>query len=148
MRRNYTTILFQMKTHSGRVTQISVSKLTINGSDNALSPGRRQAVIWTTAGILLIGPLRTNFREILIEIYTFKFKKMHLKISSGKWQPFWFVGNVINHRTQYDLVGASGIFVMIGSDNCLSSVWHQAITLIHPYSMSSGFLGTRSMKFW
>ena len=30
--------------------------------------GRRQAIIWTNAGILLIGPLVTNFGEILIEI--------------------------------------------------------------------------------
>ena len=37
------------------------------GSDNGLSPGRRQAIIQTNAGILLIGPLRTNFSEILIE---------------------------------------------------------------------------------
>ena len=33
------------------------SKLTITGSDNGLSPGRRQAIIWTNDGILLIGPL-------------------------------------------------------------------------------------------
>ena len=50
--------------------------------------GRRQAIIWTNAGILLIGPLGTNFNEIVIKIYTFLFKKMHLKIQSGKWQPF------------------------------------------------------------
>ena len=42
-------------THWGRVTQICVGKLTIIGSDNGLSPGRRQAIIWTMAGILLIG---------------------------------------------------------------------------------------------
>ena len=41
-------------------------KLIIIGSDNGLSPGRRQAIIWTNAGILLIGPLGTNFIEILI----------------------------------------------------------------------------------
>ena len=29
---------------------------TINGSDNGLSPGRRHAIIWTNAGLLLIGP--------------------------------------------------------------------------------------------
>ena len=28
-------------------------------------------IIWTNAGILLIGPLGTNFSEILIEIYIF-----------------------------------------------------------------------------
>ena len=49
-------------THWGRVTHICVSKLTIIGSDNGLSPGRRQAIIWTNAGILLIGPLGTNFK--------------------------------------------------------------------------------------
>ena len=48
---------------------ISISKLTIIGSDNGLAPGRHQAIIWTNAGILLIGPLRTNFSEILIKIY-------------------------------------------------------------------------------
>ena len=43
-------------THWGRVIHICVSKLTIIGSDNGLSPGRRQAIIWTNAGILLTGP--------------------------------------------------------------------------------------------
>ena len=57
--------------HWGRVTHICVGKLTIIGSDNGLSPDRRQAIIWTNAGILLIGPLGTNFSEILIEIQTF-----------------------------------------------------------------------------
>ena len=46
---------------------IWVSELNIIGLDNGLSPGRRQAIIWTNAGILLIGPLGTN-SEILIEI--------------------------------------------------------------------------------
>ena len=45
--------------------QICISELTIIGSDNGLSPGRRQAIIWTNAGILLIGPFRTNLNEIL-----------------------------------------------------------------------------------
>ena len=74
-------------THWGRVTHICVVKLTIIDSDNGSSPGRCQAIIWTNAGILFIGPLRTNFSEILAEIYTFSFKKMHLKMS-GEWQPF------------------------------------------------------------
>ena len=82
-------------THWDRVTHISVSKLTIIGSDNGLSPGRRQAIIWTNDGILLIGPLRTNFSEIFNEIYTFSFKKMHLKMSSGKCRPFCLNLNVL-----------------------------------------------------
>ena len=83
-------------THWGWVTHISVCKLTIIGSDNGLSPGWRQAIIWTNVGILLIGPLGTNFSEILIEIYTFSSKKMHLKMPSGKWRPFYFGLNVLS----------------------------------------------------
>ena len=56
-------------THWGRATHIWVGKLTIIGSDNGLSPGRRQAIIWTNAGILFIGPLGTNFSEILLKIH-------------------------------------------------------------------------------
>ena len=74
-------------THWGRVTLISVGKLTITGLDNGLSPERRQAIIWTNTGILLIGDLGTNYSEIFIEIDIFSFKKMHLKISSAKWCP-------------------------------------------------------------
>ena len=55
-------------THWGRVKHICVNKLTIIGSDNGLLHGQRQAIIWTNAGILLIGPLGTNFSEILIAI--------------------------------------------------------------------------------
>ena len=58
--------------------------LNIIGSDNGLSPCRRQAIIWTNTGILLIGPLWTNFSDIVSEIHTFSFKKMHLKMASGK----------------------------------------------------------------
>ena len=66
-------------THWGHVTHTCVGKLTIICSDNGLSPDRRQAIIWTNAGLLLIGPLGTNFSEILIEIIIFSFKKMRLK---------------------------------------------------------------------
>ena len=71
-------------THWGRVTHRCVGKLTIIGSDNGLSPERRQAIIWTNAGILLIGHLGTNFSEILVEIQTFSLKKIRLKMSSAK----------------------------------------------------------------
>ena len=82
-------------THWGRVPHICVSEIIIIGSDNGLSPGRRQAIIWTNAGILLIWPLGTNFREILIEIDIFSCKKMHFKLSSGKWRPFCLGLNVL-----------------------------------------------------
>ena len=64
-----------MLTHWGRVTHVCVGKQGINGSDNGLSPGRCQAIIWTNAGILLFGPLGTNFSEISIKILTFSFTK-------------------------------------------------------------------------
>ena len=83
-------------THWGRVTHICVGNLTIIGSDNGLSPGRRQAITWTNVGILLIGPLGTNFSGMLIEIRTFSFKKIHLKMSSGKWRPFCLGLNVLS----------------------------------------------------
>ena len=84
-------------THWGRVTHKCVGKLTIIGSDNGLSPERRQAIIWTNAGILLIEPLGTNFIEIVNGIQTFSFKKMHLKMSSAKWRPFCLGLNVLKY---------------------------------------------------
>ena len=88
-------ILHYIKTHWGRVTHICVSNLAIIGSDNGLSPGRRQAIIWTNAGILLIGPIGTNFCENWIEIPTFSFTKMRLKVSSAKWRSFRLGLNVL-----------------------------------------------------
>ena len=69
------------------MTHICVGRRTITGSDNGLSPGQRQAIIWTNAGILWIGPLETNFSEMLREIKTFSLKKIRLKISA-KCCPF------------------------------------------------------------
>ena len=82
-------------THLGWVVHICVSKLTIIGSDNGLLRGWSQAIIWTSARILFIGLLGTNFSEILIGIHAFALKKMYLKMSSGKWQPFYLGLNVL-----------------------------------------------------
>ena len=73
-------------THWGRVI-ICLSKLNIIVSDSGLSPGLCQAIIWTNAEILLIGPLGTNFSE--------NFKKMRLKVSSAKRRPFCLCLNVL-----------------------------------------------------
>ena len=91
-------------THRGRVTHIYVGNLTIIASDNGLSPERRQAIIWTNAGILLIGPLGTNFSEILIEIQTFTLKKMRLKMLSAKCCSFRLSLNVLNTLIQHQCV--------------------------------------------
>ena len=44
----------------------SVNQVNI-GSDNGLTPGWCQAIFWTSAELLSIGPLGTNFSKILIK---------------------------------------------------------------------------------
>ena len=95
-------------THWGRVTHICVSKLTIFGSDNGLSPEWHQANIWTNAGILLIGTLGTNFSEILSEIHAFSFKKMHLKTSSAKRRPFCLGLNMLKWYLSIEYIPPAG----------------------------------------
>ena len=65
------------------MTHICVVELVIIGSDNGLLPVRHQAIVWTNAEKLWIGPLGTIFSEILIGIQTFSFKKLHLKTWSA-----------------------------------------------------------------
>ena len=77
------------------MTDIYVGLINI-GSDNGLSPGRCQAIIWTNPGILVIRPSGTNFSEFLIVIHIFSFNKMHLKMWSGKWRPFCICFNVLS----------------------------------------------------
>ena len=76
---------------------ICVSKLSIIGSDDGLSPGQRQAIIWTNADILFIGPLGRSFSEILIEIYIFSFKKMLLNKSSAHRRSFFLFDSVLSY---------------------------------------------------
>ena len=85
----------------GRVTHICVSRQTIIGSDNGLSPGRRQAIIWTSDGILLKWPLRTILSVVLIKSYILSFKKMHLKMSSVKWRPLCLWPQCVNIGSGY-----------------------------------------------
>ena len=82
-----------------RGTHICVSKLTIIVSDNGLAPTRRQAIIWTNAGILLIRTFRTHLSEIISEIHRFLFKKTRFKMS-GKWRPSCLGLNVLTHRNR------------------------------------------------
>ena len=65
-------------------------------SASEATQSRRQAIIWTNDGILLIWPLGTKFSEISIEIHTFSFNKMHLKMSV-KWRPFCLGLNELTH---------------------------------------------------
>ena len=83
------------------MTHICVSDLTSNDSDNGLSPGRRQAIIRTNAGILLIRPIGTNFSEFLVEILTISFKKMRLKMLSAKRRSFCLGLNELNGQCYF-----------------------------------------------
>ena len=112
LRQNYWTAIHQL-TYWGQVTHICASKLTIIESDNGLSPVRRQAIIWINAGILLIGG--TNFIEILSKILTSSFKKMCLKMLSGKCRPYCLGLNVL----------------MIWAD---INVWHKGNTACRNFS--------------
>ena len=92
-----------LSTHWGRVTHVyaSVNELVMIGSDNVLSPGRRQAFIWNNVGILLTESLGTNFSENFNEIYSFSFGKMHLKISPENNWPFCLGLDVFIRQASY-----------------------------------------------
>ena len=88
---------FQDRIQIQALFKVCGNHVTIIGSDNGLSPGRRQAIIRTNAGILFIRPLGTNFSEILSKIHSFSFKKMHLKMSFAKWLLFHLRLNELTH---------------------------------------------------
>ena len=77
----------------------------IIGADSGLSADGSQAIIWTTVGKVLIGHTGTNISEIIIEIQTFPFRKMHLKMSSGKCRPFCLGLNVFTLILQNRFTG-------------------------------------------
>ena len=136
-------------THWGRVTHICISNLTIIVSDNGLSPGCRQAIIWTNAGILLIKPLATNFSEIIIKIQTFSLKKIRLKMSSAKCCSFRLGLNVSRaHKCEsnprWRIYAVLMNWFNIVSDDGLSLRQCQAITRDNAGILSVGPLGTHS----
>ena len=69
-----------------RTKVVWFSNLTTTGSDNGLSPGRRQAIILTDARILVIGPLGTHFSETLIKILTFLFHLYSFIFGGGHFE--------------------------------------------------------------
>ena len=97
------------------------------GSDNGLLPVRPQAIIWTNAGILLIGPLGTNFSEILIGIQTFSIKKLYLKTSSAKWHLFCLGLNELKSECCKFTIGMSTAVMYYNKPMCwrcgLCSLW-------------------------
>ena len=101
-------------TNWGRVTHIWVGKLTIIGSDNGLSPSRRQAIIWTNTDILSIGPLGTNFCEILIGIFIQEnaFENIVWKMAAISSRPqcvyrdlkWWYVFSMFYHKHSLHII--------------------------------------------
>ena len=79
---------YMFLTYWGQDTYMCISTLTIVVSGDGFLPSRCQVIIRTNAGILLIGPIGTNFNEILIENHTSSFKTINLNMTSGKWHPF------------------------------------------------------------
>ena len=64
---------------------VCVSKLTPIASDNGLVPGRCQATLSTNAGILLIGPLGTNFTNYGLRLSgIFKTSTVHTCIAERR----------------------------------------------------------------
>ena len=96
---------------------------SIMASDNGSVSVQHQAIIWTNAGSLSIWPLETKFSEVWIKIKQFSYKKLHLKMSSAKWQPFCHGLDVLTH---YPVV------ISYTGQQCLRKwlvAWqHQAIT--------------------
>ena len=69
------------------------------GSGNGLSPVLLQAINWTNAGLLSIGPIGTNFSWIRIEIQNFSFRQMHLKMTSAKLAAILSRGRWVNNES-------------------------------------------------
>ena len=87
-----TCVNIPILTNWGRVTHICVSKLSIIG-DNGMSPDPPSHYLNQCWNIVKCN-LKSTVQK-LIEIHTFSFKNIHLKISSGKWRPFWLGLNVL-----------------------------------------------------
>ena len=105
---------------------LCVYKLTIIDSDKGLSLRRHQAIIWTNAGLLLIGPLGTNFSEILIEIFLhFNSIKCIWKCRLENGGPSCFCLNVLSHRYVLTVIicSISAIFVSATWDMPWLLVW-------------------------
>ena len=88
-------------------------------SGNGLSPDRRQAITWTNADLLSIGPLGTNFNENGIKIWSFSFMKIHLKMLSDKMWPFCLGGDELKMLSANQQPFCSGLIMLLNfSESC------------------------------
>ena len=115
-------VMWKMKQHSthwGRLTHICVSKLTIIGSENGLSPVRRQAIIWLDDGILLSmlsRPLGTNLIKILIENYIFL-------IQESAFQNVWKLAALLSTNQCVSIIYAPHHFNIKFTSFNISNTW-------------------------
>ena len=103
--RDRTSLMVDKKSHTGFAFRLVYTNLpsvyaSVNwvsiGSDNCLSPGRRQAIIWTNDNILSTRLQGTYFKEILFEIQIFSFHKMRFNMLCPKWWPSCPGGRWVN----------------------------------------------------
>ena len=82
-----------IKTYWGRLVHICVSDLTIIGSDNGLSPGRRHVINRTNTIILLIEPFGIHFSDI--KIYENAFENVICKMASlWSWPQHYMLASI------------------------------------------------------
>ena len=124
------------------MTPIRISKLATIGSDNGLSPGRCEAIIWTNAGILWIRTLGTNFSKI----HPSSFKKTHLKMLSAKWWLLCLGHNVLIPSPvlilDYDWLTRAFLLKCLRQTCYMASLmwvmaWCHLISHVDPYSIWS-----------
>ena len=123
------------------MTHICVSKLTIIGSDNGLSPGCCQAIIWTNAGILLIGHLETNSNQILFKIHTF------LCIHSSKciWKCLQNGSNFISGLNVLNLILSSGL---INKANLRDLIAATSLVILLKLDLNRWFFSPCDLEIW
>ena len=131
--------------HISPVNQVSI------GSDNGLSPIRLEAVIWTSAGLLSIGPVGRNFSEILTKIQNFSVTKIHLKIPFAKWRPFYAGGNEFTLHISFSVQTRVKVSRIISHPGWESSGYKgfpndiAVIELASSAQTSSAYIGTVSL---
>ena len=86
-----------LSSHRGRVTHMCIGNITRITSDNVLPPGRQPSHYLNQCWNVVNWTLRNELKWILIEIQTFSFKIMHMKMSSAKWRPFYLGLNALTH---------------------------------------------------
>ena len=137
-------------THWGRVTHICVGNLTIIGPDNGLSPGRCQAIIWTNAGILLIGPWGTNFSEILIGIHKFSFKKINLKMAFCEMASILSRPQCVNQQNKHVRKEDWGLSQYNNSLAASGDLHYKGKTVMRPSYLHNGnsYIGKTTSLYW